>query len=75
MIFDYLNLEEIAFPSLCVIQSKGNYTIQNIYQIDGSLYLKIKQGIFNKKDMLIPLDDEYSDAEIIAALVEVKLYH
>lgn len=75
LIFDYLNLEEIAFPSLCVIQSKGNYTIQNIHQIDGSLYLKIKQGIFNKKDMLIPLDDEYSDTEIIAALVEVKLYH
>ncbi|WP_440616437.1 helix-turn-helix domain-containing protein [Cysteiniphilum sp. 6C5] len=75
LIFDYLNFEEIAFPSLCIIKSKNNYTIQNIYQIDGNLYLKIKQGIFNKKDMLIPLDDEYSNAEIIAALVEVKLYH
>ena len=75
LIFDYLDLEDIAFPSLCVINNKGDYTIQNIYQIDGNLYLKIKQGIFNKKDMLIPLDDECPEAEIIAALVEVKFYH
>jgi transcriptional regulator with XRE-family HTH domain len=74
LIFDTMSLDQISFPNLCIIKVKDHHHIDNIYQVDGELYLKRNQGLLTKKNILFPLSEEYDNYDISASLVEVKFY-
>ncbi|WP_162902331.1 helix-turn-helix domain-containing protein [Facilibium subflavum] len=75
LIFDTLNIDTIAFPTLCVIKSAADFDITQLYQIDQQLYIKENYGLLHKKERLIPAQEHYSQFELIAALIEVKFYN